>query len=107
MLHTADANTSTFTAGLSAARSDAPVLKIEANARPVRVSTLGESALREGKPEMLAMSGTPTLGDDAPQARGSDMAVVALGLIGAWLVLVGTALLARHLRMVRLEQTTL
>lgn len=109
MMHTAYANASPFTAGLSAARNDAPVLQLEATTRPVRVSALGEPALRETKPELVALTSTPSLDGSgqnaAPTLYTADIAALALGLVGAWLLLVGMAMLARHLRLVRLGQT--
>ncbi len=110
MMHTAYANASPFTDGLSAARSDAPVLRLEAAARPVRVSALGETALRETKPEMVAMTTTPSFGSQQSMESSlytSDIASMALGLIGVWLAVVGIAMLARHVRLVRIEQTQL
>ncbi len=104
MLHTAQANWSPSGEGFArpGARVPSPVM---------RVSALSSAMLVEQPtaPQMVAMATRPSFREsvDVPQEAvyGTDLTVVALGLVGAWLMLVGVAMLARRWRLIRLEQT--
>ena len=77
-------------------------------------ASLGDSSgLNESAPTQLAAKSSPgdftamTLSPAAPAGISyADTAVTALGFIGLWLMLVGVALLARRLRLVRIDSQT-
>ncbi len=107
MLHTAQANWSPSGEGFAR-----PGARLQAQTPVIRVSALSSAALVEqpAANEMVAMTTQPSLrvpSSDAPQEAiyGSDMVIMAMGLVGAWMILVGIAMLARRMRLIRLEQT--
>lgn len=113
MLHTAQANWSTSDTGY--ARLDASLSlqqQMAATEEALTVSSLSTTQLAEAQSigsETVAMRLQPGFGDVTASQPASlfdnDALVLALALVGAWLVVLGAAMLARQMRQLKVERT--
>lgn len=113
MLHTAQANWSTSDTGYARLDASLPLQQqMVAADEAMTVSSLETAQLAEAQSigsETVAMSLQPSFGDapagQAPGMFDNDVLVLALGLVGAWLVMVGAAMLSRQMRQLKIERT--
>ncbi len=72
------------------------------------VSTLDTSALLESQPANaeLVASTLPTGFSNSAAMSGTDTAVMAVAFLGVWMLLVGCAMLARHVRIIKTTSFT-
>lgn len=108
MLHSAQ---SSWTVSGDVFSTAAPMPLAAAPAAAIEISGLRTAALVEPLPQgaLVAMTTPAAFPHAGPVAEpGSpyspDLAVLALGLIGAWMLLVGSALMARQLRLVKVSR---
>jgi len=102
MLHTAESTWS---------REPADLSQFAMATTPVEVSMSAPVALQEASlktPVAQTWTQQSTTGTTPEVAStGLDTAMMAMALVSAWMVLAGTALLVRHVRVTRIEATQL